>query len=179
MIRQAEAPCHEAASSDIESRLKHLEDVEALRRMKHETYCGLIDKGVSTSRRELILPLLDRFTEDIVADFSGVGVFHGAAAARFFTQTVPDWLSWSQHRVSNEVIDVQGDVAHSSWYLFVPVISTEQGLLGKKGRVILIGRYLEEYMRQDGMWKWRKIRAEFDVLTSADQGWSEAVWSER
>ncbi|MBI5922521.1 MAG: nuclear transport factor 2 family protein [Betaproteobacteria bacterium] len=163
--------------TEIEARLQRLEDIETLRRMKHETYCGLIDRGVCKGKRELIRPLLDRFTADIVADFTGVGVFHGSDAANFFIEAVPNMLSWSQHRVGNEVIDVQGDTADATWSLFVPAVSTELGPFGKKGPLILIGRYLEDYVRQSGMWKWRRIRAEFDVFATADKLWSEALWS--
>ena len=44
-------------------------------------------------------------------------------------------LSYSQHYVFNEVLDISGDTATGLWYLNCPVIFTEQGPLGKRYHV--------------------------------------------
>ena len=161
----------------LEARIQRLDDLEAIRRLKHEVYCGLIDHGVSTGNPALIAPIAEHFAASFEADFTGLGIFRGAEAANFFIQGVPALLSWCQHRVSNEVIDIDGDVANAVWYVFCPAIAKPGGPFGDGGAITIIGRYREAYVREDGVWKWQRIRAELDVQTLASVGWAEATWS--
>lgn len=161
--------------TDLEHRLQHFEDLEAIRRLKHYNYCHCVDRavaGVSSAIEETI----SRFTDDVVADFTGFPLARGKeAVTAFYTQGVPSILSYSQHHVFNEVIDIDGDQATGLWYVHCPVNFTQASPLGEVAPGLVMGRYEEEYVRQDGVWKWRKIVALLDVVAPGATPWAAAT----
>ncbi len=161
--------------SDLTARLDHLEQVAAIRRLKHSVYCDGIDRlvaGDSSARAALSTHLAD----DIVADWSGRELMTGKAAVEaFFFEEVPATLSFSQHRVLNEVIDIDGDVATTSWYLDCPAVFRPGNVRKLEGSALLLGRYREELVREHGIWKWRRITALLDVVQMLGHDWSAVV----
>lgn len=160
--------------SDLEKRIQHLEDLEAIRRLKHYYYCHCVDRSVAGDA-SAIEETISRFSDDIVADFSGLPLAEGKeAVAVFYAQGVPSFLSWCQHRVMNEVIDIDGDTAAASWYIDCPVDFREGNPTGIVGSGFIAGRYQEEFARVDGVWMWKKIVALLDVQRSFQQNWNGA-----
>ena len=150
----------------------HREDLEAIRRLKHHNYCHCIDRVVA-GEAATIEETVSRFTDDIVADFTGFPLFEGIeAVSEFYAVTVPSILSYSQHYVCNEVIDIHDDRASGRWYIHCPVNFTEASPTGKAGPGLIMGRYEEEYVRDDGVWKWRRIVALLDVLAPGVAPWA-------
>ena len=161
--------------NDIESRISEIEDREAIRRLKHFYYCHCIDRAVAGDLAS-IDETISRFTDDIVADFSGFPLAEGLeSVTEFYSKSVPAMLSYSQHHVFNEVIDISGNDATGLWYLNCPIVLTEDGPLGREGPGLIVGRYEEEYVRVDGIWKWRRIIALLDVVNPADELWAGAT----
>jgi hypothetical protein len=83
-------------------------------------------------------------------------------------------LSYSQHHVCNEVIDIDGDRATGSWYVHCPVNFTETSPAAKVAPGLLMGRYEEDHVREDGVWKWRRIVALLDAVAPGECPWSGA-----
>ena len=54
--------------------------------------------------------------------------------------------------VTNPLIDVDGDRAHGVWYLIAGVSDGTKSEWGT-------GRYHEDYVKQNGEWKFRRVRA--------------------
>ena len=100
--------------SDGAKRLRKLEDLEAIRRLKHYNYCHCVDRAVA------------------------------------------------------------GDTATGLWYVNCPVVFTEASPVGRVAPGLIAGRYEEEYVREDGVWKWRRIVALLDVVGPADEFWANA-----
>ena len=147
---------------------------EAIRRLKHFNYCDCVDRMVAgqTSASE---QLVSRFTDDIVADFSGFPVARGKTeVVDFYTRIVPSILSWCQHRVMNEVIDVDGDTATATWYVDVPSKFKTGNITGVQGSGMIAGRYQEHYVYRNGQWMWTKIVALLDVFNDMDSHWRDA-----
>ena len=160
--------------SDLEQRQQRLEDLEAIRRLKHYNYCHCIDWAVG-GQASAIEETISRFTDDIVADFSGFPLAEGREQVEeFYTQAVPALLSYSQHSVSNDVIDITGDSATGLWYVTCPVMFTEASPLGRAAPGLIVGRYEEDYVKQDGLWKWRRIVALLDVMGPSEDLWNGA-----
>lgn len=161
--------------TDLEQRIRYLEDLEAIRQLKHYHYCQCVDRAVAgdaSASDETI----SRFADNIVADFTGFPLTEGkSAVAAFYSQGVPSFLSWSQHRVANEVIQIDGDVSRATWYIDCPATFKDGNPVGITGSGFIAGRYDEEYIREDGVWKWTKIVALLDVMTDFGCNWSEAV----
>lgn len=160
--------------STLEARIQHLEDVEAIRRLKHFNYCHCVDRSVAGDKAALE-HTLSRLADNVVADFTGAPLMEGKeAVAAFLTHGVPMALTWSQHRVMNEVIDIDGDTARASWYLACPVLFREGGSMGISGPGFIEGRYEEEFARINGQWMWTRIRTLLDVQNTFEKSWSEA-----
>ena len=68
-----------------------------------------------------------------------------------------------------------GDRATGLWYVNCPVIFTDLGPLGREAPGLIAGRYEEEYIRENGVWKWRRIVALLDVVNPSDQLWANAT----
>lgn len=159
--------------NNLEARIQRLEDLEEIRRLKHYYYSFCVDASVGgdLEKRE---ETLSRFCDDIVADFTGFPLAQGKeAVSAFYAQGVPGMLSWCQHRVMNEVIDIRGDTATAIWYIDCPGTFREGNPLGivAGGSGFIGGRYEEEYVREGGIWKWKKIIALLEVLKPFDQNW--------
>ena len=157
--------------TNLEYRLQRFEDLEAIRRLKHYNYCHCVDRavaGISSAIDETI----SHFTDDVVADFTGFPLAEGKeAVADFYARGVPSILSYSQHHVFNELIDIDGDQATGLWYVHCPVNFTEASPLGKVAPGLVMGRYEEQYVREEGVWKWRRIVALLDVVSPGEMPW--------
>lgn len=161
----------------LEARLQRQEQLEALHRLKHENYCLAVDRAVCQRDPKAFAPLVERLHDDIAISFTGIGSMQGkAAASAFFTEGVYGMLSWCQHRVSNPVIDLDGDDAHGQWYVFCPAVATDAAPTGA-GAIVILGRYEERYRRIDGRWYWTELHARLDVLSPADALWGGAAWA--
>ena len=157
--------------SDLTVRLEHIEQVAAIRRLKHSVYCDGIDRLVAgdTSARAALSAHL---SADVVADWTGRELMTGKATVEaIFFEQVPATLSFSQHRVLNEVIDIDGDVATASWYLDCPAVFRPGNVRKIEGSALLLGRYQEELVRDNGVWKWRRITALLDVMQTLGHDW--------
>jgi hypothetical protein len=161
--------------TDLEQRLQRWEDLEAIRRLKHYNYCHCVDRAVA-GESSAIDETISRFSDDVVADFTGFPLAEGReAVAAFYAQGVPSILSYSQHHVFNEVLDIDGDQATGLWYVHCPVNFTEASPLGKAGPGLVMGRYEEQYVREGGAWKWRKIVALLEVIAPGEMPWAGAT----
>ena len=160
--------------TNLETRIQQLEDLEAIRRLKHYYYCHCVDRTVA-GEIAAIDETISRFADDIVADFTGLPLAVGKeAVAEFYARGVPAFLSWCQHRVMNDVIDIAGDTATATWYCDVPCTFREGNPTGVVGSGFINGRYQEEYRREDGVWKWQRITALLDTQRSFEDNWTDA-----
>jgi hypothetical protein len=166
--------------SDLAARIRRLEDIEEIRRLKHYYYARCVDRMVCLNDEAAIAETVSRFADDIVIDFTGVPVLHGkTAAAKFYREDVPRSLSWCQHRVMNEIIEVDGDIARGEWYFDCPACFRRGGGSGFSGAGLVAGRYKEEYVRQDGVWKWKRIEAQIDVVRRMRNAYKHAKFVAR
>ncbi len=160
---------------DLEQRLQQQEDLEAIRRLKHHNYCHCVDRAVA-GESAAIQETVGRFTDDIVADFTGFPLFEGREAVTgFYAEGVPSILSYSQHQVCNEVIEVNGDRATGRWYVNCLANFRDTSPFGMAGPGLIVGRYEEEYVRADDGWKWSRIVALLDVFAQGDTLWAGAT----
>jgi len=159
---------------ELESRIRVLEDIEAIRKLK-ATYCYLCDAGLGDrqNRDELI----SHFTANSRVDF-GLGpesMFEGRDGLEiFFGQVVTSAITFSMHMVHDPIIEVKGDRATGKWYYEAPTTDTSTG----KAQW-MAGIYEEEYVREDGEWKFDFIKTVWSYITPYDEGWAKnrGIWA--
>jgi ketosteroid isomerase-like protein len=123
----------------------------------HNRYCDALDRGDSEA-------LLAVFTEDAVwACEPLMGTYRGHEGIRTVGKLIADVVVGTNlHTTSNHIVDIDGDTARLRCYLTVVVWGEA---LGGSLHIGTAGRYDADLVRQDGVWKFRKL----DILLSAAQ----------
>ena len=144
---------------DIERRLKVLEDVEEIKGLKAR-YCAYCDDNYDADG------ISGLFIEDAVWDGGMRGRADGREEIRDFFIRAAQRLPFARHMVMNPLIEVDGDRARGTWYLFQPCTFAE----GNRA-VWGSARYDEEYVRVDGERKFRTLKLTSFFWTPFDEGW--------
>ena len=126
---------------DTDSRLRRLEDTDAIRRL-------LVDIARGTDRYDSAL-LAEAIHADAVLDMGGGKTMTGAGFAGALKPPAEP-RPGRMHLVANERIDLDGDRASSESY----ILSYQDVLLeGVRKTRVRAGRYLDRWERRDGRWK--------------------------
>ncbi|HVB79810.1 MAG TPA: nuclear transport factor 2 family protein [Candidatus Binataceae bacterium] len=148
------------ASNDLEKRIAQLEDVQAIRQLKAR-YCLHVDRRNEDAWVSL-------FTQDGVWESDKFGIHEGREAIRALFKSIPDFLNFALHYVTNPVIEVDGNRAIGNWLLLEPCTFV-QGNQPAWGA----GRYEEEYVKVGGEWKFKHLKLISSFWTPYTQGWVE------
>jgi ketosteroid isomerase-like protein len=147
----------EMDSKDFETRLQSLEDVDAIKKLKHQ-YCRYCDANYDADGIAAL------YTEDAVWEGTGIGKFEGREAIRKFFKSASKSFKFAIHNVMNPIIDVQGDRATAEWKLLQPCTVD--------GRAVwLAGVYSDEYVRVGGKWLFQHLKVKILFLTPYEDGW--------
>ena len=153
---------------DISQRLERIESIEQIRNLK-ALYCDLCDEGYDADA------LCDLFTEDGVWDGGRLGRFEGRGRMHRFFTNMPNVMSFAIHHVTNPAIDLSDDgkSAEARWYLIQ--MATQKS---ENRAVWLAGRYVDQLILQEGVWKFRHIALNARFYSPYDQGWAETPFLE-
>ncbi|HEX3408951.1 MAG TPA: nuclear transport factor 2 family protein [Candidatus Binataceae bacterium] len=145
----------------IEERLRVLEDIEEIRKLKAR-YAAACDDHYNA---DVIASL---FTEDAVWDGGSLGKADGREAIRKFFSRATEFFPFAMHNVMNPIVDVDGDCATAQWYLLQPATM-------KKGNqaVWLAAVYHDEYVRIENRWLFRRLQVTAHFLTPYEEGWAK------
>jgi hypothetical protein len=145
---------------NLEKRVRVLEDVEEIKKLKRR-YCALCDAGYDADG------LAELFMENAVWEGNELGRAEGRKEILEFFQRAPQRLPFAIHMVLNPIIEVDGDRAKGTWYLFQAC--TYAGV--ENQAVWGSARYDEEYVRVNGEWKFQNLELTSHFWTPFDQGW--------
>ena len=133
----------------IEARLRKLEDIEEIRKLK-AAYCAACDD--------------DHNGDAVAALFAPDGTWqrseqapnvgHEAIAAYMFAIRESRVMNRSAHMVTNPIIEVDGDLATGRWRFVMMYTAADDETF-----VRIIGHYNEEYVRLDGQWRFKSLLA--------------------
>ena len=143
----------------IEYRLRVLEDLEEIRKLKAR-YAAACDDNYNA---DAIAAL---FTEDAVWDGGALGTADGRTAIHKFFSRATEFFPFAIHNVMNPIIDVDGDRATAQWYLLQPATMAK----GNQA-VWLAAVYHDEYVRLDGRWMINRLKVTSHFLTPYEEGW--------
>lgn len=155
---------------ELEAKVQELTDREAIRDLRYR-YHEYINDG----RFDEISAL---FSDDGELDFGHLGTAHGRSEIhRFFgglrssgadggaTAQLPR-LSRVRQFIHNHVVDLHGDHAHGFSYLEAkPVYKGES--------YVVAARYDDDYVRQDGKWKFKKMALTPYFMVPLKEGWAQ------
>jgi hypothetical protein len=109
--------------------------------------------------------LLAQFTDDLRYEVEGMAVFHDKSALRKFMEEVVGAFGMRIHRTSNEIVQTHGQRATAQSYW--------RADLELKGRAIVsAGRYFDDFVQVDGVWKVTARRATLTYISPLDEGWA-------
>ncbi len=146
--------------SELEQRIKRLEDIESIRRLKHH-YAELCDDHY---RPESLAAL---FTDDGVWDGGeDYGCHTGREEIANYWRSCASAIPFAMHLIVNHTVDVIEPASHAiGWCnLFQPM--TLNGAPYWAGV-----RYDEDYAFEDGRWKFRRITLTTQMLAPHAEGW--------
>ncbi len=132
--------------TELEQRITRMEDIEAIKQLKAR-YCEICDDLHNPDR------IASVFVEDGIWESADFGQAKGHDAIRELFKGFREHFSFSQHNISNPIIEVDGDRATGIWYLQGPWTVAEDG---KETWMAL--RYDDEYVKVDGEWKYSHLR---------------------
>ena len=147
------------ASSLVEERIKRLEEIEAIKRMKAEYVLACDDRRWDDA--------MLYFTARPIVAFGPFGRFTSRGALeKFFKKTMPVTIKFTIHRLCNPIIDVNGRKAKGIWYCEIPSthIPTNTAILQQ-------GTYFDEYVKEGDKWKHAKCDLVYSYITEFGEGW--------
>ena len=152
-------------SQDLEARVSRLEDTEAIKKLQ-KIYGYYLEHWQWQEVVELFSDAPDTSVE-----INDAGVFVGKTSIRRFFQAgdIPPTFLHVLMQV-NDVIDVEpdGKTARGRWYGFGPhAIPTDGG----PQAAFSCGIYENEYVKENGKWKFKKIQWSRIFYTSYEDGW--------
>ena len=148
---------------DLEQRLIRVESIEAIRTLKAR-YCDLCDEGYDADA------LCALFTEDAVWDGGKLGVYEGIDKIHEFFVDMPNVMSFAIHNVTNSAVELSqdGQSAVARWYLIQMATQKEKNLA-----VWLTGRYVDQLVLENDIWKFKHVSLTARFYSPYDQGWAE------
>ncbi len=147
-------------TEELERRVRIIEDIEAIKKLKAR-YCAVCDDNHNPDE------IVKLFAIDGVWESEGIGTHRGHAEIRALFEKFRERISFSQHNVMNPIIEVYGDVAKGTWYFLGPFT------FRKGNRAMwLAARYEEDYVRIDGAWVIKHLRAIGRIAAPYETGWA-------
>ncbi len=160
MCKESEKDLAQAVA-ELQKRVRHLEDIDALRNLKAE-YAAACDDNYDSDR------LAALFVEDATWESEGMGRYEGREAIREFFRGISGHFVFALHYGLNPQIEVNGDTARARWYLFMPCT------VGDTGEAMWrAGVDEEEYVRVDGRWMYKSKKSAPIFHTTFEQGWAK------
>lgn len=132
---------------DLEQRITRLEDIEAIKQLKAR-YCEICDDMHNPDR------ITSVFAENGIWESPDFGKAQGHDAIRELFQGFQNMFSFSQHNITNPIIEVTGNRATGIWYIMGPWTNTED-----EKEIWMTARYEDDYVKVDGVWKYQHLRA--------------------
>ena len=134
------------STTELEKRLTRIEDIEAIKQLKAR-YCEICDDAHNPNRITAL------FAEDAIWESPDFGKAQGHGAIRDLFTKFQQMFSFSQHNITNPIIEVDGNRATGIWYIMGPWTFTETN--EEKWMAL---RYDDDYVKVNGQWKYQHLR---------------------
>ncbi len=132
--------------AELEKRITRIEDIEAIKQLKAR-YCEICDDDHNPDRVASV------FAEDGIWESDDFGVARGHEEIRELFRGFRKLFNFSQHNITNPIIEVDGHRATGVWYIMGPWTFSENN--DEKWMAL---RYDDDYVKIDGVWKYQHLR---------------------
>lgn len=148
----------------LHERLRHLEDIEAINRLK-TLYCFHCDDGFDADA------IAKLFAQDGVWDGGSLrGVQSGRDAIRAYFAQNHARIPFSVHLLANRLIEVDADRARGRWRMLMPYNTIEDTPHGARWQV---SAYDDDFVRVGGRWLFQTVRVKLARLDAGRGEWVE------
>lgn len=150
-----------------EARLREVEDTEEIHRLQR-TYGYYLDDGQWDE-------IIDLLTEDCSVEINGRGVYLGKKGAEVFFKKClkggPETGYLGNHLMMQGVVhvDPSGSTAKGRYQVFIQL-----GVFGDTA-LWMGGLYENEYAKEDGKWKFRKLHWYTKFSVPYEDGWAKSA----
>lgn len=153
---------------DLAFRVGRLEEIDAIKELRGHRFPSAGDPETDVEAA------LELFAEDAEIDYVGIGKARGHAQLRAFFKVDP--VNSRFHIFVPGYIRVAEDLKSGvgRWYL----IETAKAPSGKTGRnepIWCEGVYDDEYVKVNGVWKFKRFTCELRMFCSHRDGWGQAA----
>ena len=142
----------------LEAQVRELTDIEQIRRLRGRYHEGFNENKSSD--------IPDLFSDDAELDFGYLGSARGKAEISRFFAGVPDLLPFIKQFIHNHIVDVDGDTGRGFCYLEAKTISRGEAYF-------VAARYDDEYIRENGSWKFKSMRVTLYFTVPFGEGWAQ------
>lgn len=146
-------------NSDLAKHVQRLVDIEDIKQLKAR-YAAACDDNYNPDA------LASLFTEDAIWEGGILGHAKGREGIRRMFANIPKTVPFAVHQISNPLIEVDGDSATGSWYLWQPMLFGDQALW-------LSAKYSDRYVRQGGVWLYQHLKLDVRMLTPYEVGFGK------
>jgi hypothetical protein len=157
----------EARVKELETRVQELTDREAIRDLRYR-YHEYVNEGKFSE-----IPNL--FTEDGELDFAHLGKAKGRTEIQKFFGALNEpsaankdrpRITWVKQFIHNHTIHLHGSTGHGFSYLEAKPIYNGEAFL-------VAARYGDEYVQQNGEWKFKKMSLVPYFMVPLKEGWAQ------
>ncbi|MFC1942473.1 nuclear transport factor 2 family protein [Chloroflexota bacterium] len=150
----------------LQSSVRVLQDVEEIKRLQR-----MYGYYIEHWQRDEIIALFSNDPDTTVE--IGAGYFHGKESierlfGRFGKQAPPEFLHMLSQICPVVDVDPDGKTASGRWYGF-GCLSVD--LQGKTSPILNTGIYENEYVKEDGKWKFKTLRFYLTFFSPFEDGW--------
>jgi len=153
-------------SSELEANVRRLVDIEDIKILKR-TYAKHCDDNYDPDG------IASCFTEDGVWDGGPLGYAEERSGIREFFANTPNLVVFAVHYTTNPIIEIDGDSAKGTWYLWQPmVVATGDQAMW------LSAHYNEIYKRIDGKWLIERLAIDVKCFSPYEAGFGQVRFAE-
>lgn len=147
----------------LEAELQRLEDTKAIKRLQR-AYGYYVDKKLAGA-------IGDLFADDATVELGGLGVYVGKPRiTEFYEWVMGGELEQGQlynHMILQGVVDLDrsGTTAHGRWRALIQVGEQDETAIWAEGP------YENDYVKEDGVWKFSRVHWYQTLAAPYDPGW--------
>ncbi|MGE0415366.1 MAG: nuclear transport factor 2 family protein [Acetobacteraceae bacterium] len=148
----------QTAGPTLEQRIRRLEDIEEIRRLRNRYHACLNERHFDRTR--------DLFTDDAVVELGYLARYEGIDAIdRGFRSMGERDRFFIKQFIHGHDVEVNGDTGSGTSYL--------EARYGRYGvSYVVAGRYDDVYARVNGVWKFKEMIAELFYTVPNGVGWT-------